>query len=135
MNILIFLTPKQDVAYVFDDFTIRQALEKMEYHQYSSIPILNRKGKYIGTLTEGDLLWTIKNLFGFDLNKAESMKISDIKRKNDFKSVGAQIEMDELINTAMNQNFVPVEDDQGIFIGIVTRKKILQYGLKKPSTK
>ena len=61
MNILLFLTPKKDVAYLFDDFTIRQALEKMEYHRYSAIPIINRKGEYVGTLTEGDVLWYLKN--------------------------------------------------------------------------
>ncbi|MEG0305667.1 MAG: CBS domain-containing protein, partial [Oscillospiraceae bacterium] len=41
MNILFFLTPKNDVAFLYDDFTLRQALEKMEHHRYSSIPILN----------------------------------------------------------------------------------------------
>ena len=41
MNILFFLTPKIDVAYVYDCHTIRQALEKMEFHRYSSIPIIN----------------------------------------------------------------------------------------------
>ena len=40
MNILFFLTPKKDVAYVFDDDTLRQVIEKMEYHKYSCIPML-----------------------------------------------------------------------------------------------
>ena len=35
--------------------------------------------------------------------------------------------MDELYELAMNQNFVPVTDDEGIFIGIVTRKNIIKY--------
>ena len=30
MNILFFLTPKSDVAYISEDDTLRQALEKME---------------------------------------------------------------------------------------------------------
>ncbi|MEG1742255.1 MAG: CBS domain-containing protein, partial [Acetivibrio sp.] len=57
MNILFFLKPKVEVAYLYDDYTIRQALETMEHHRYSSIPLLNRNGKYVGTITEGDLLW------------------------------------------------------------------------------
>ena len=60
MNLLFFLTPKAEVAYLYDDFTLRQAIEKMEYHRYSSIPILNRKGEYVGTITEGDILWAVK---------------------------------------------------------------------------
>ena len=57
MNILFFLSPKQDLMYVYDDFTLRQTLEKWENNRYASIPVLNRKGEYVGTLTEGDILW------------------------------------------------------------------------------
>ena len=53
MNILFFLSPKQDLMYVYDDFTLRQTLEKWENNRYASIPVLNRKGEYVGTLTEG----------------------------------------------------------------------------------
>lgn len=63
MNLLFFLTPKQDVAFIYDDFTLRQTLEKMEYHRYSSIPVLTRRGEYAGTITEGDLLWYIKTIW------------------------------------------------------------------------
>ena len=62
MNILLFLTPKKDVAYLYDDYSIRQALEKMEHHRYTAIPIINKKGEYVGTLTEGDILWYLKIL-------------------------------------------------------------------------
>ena len=67
MNILFFLTPKSDVAYISEDDTLRQALEKMEHHKYSAVPIVSRTGRYVGTLTEGDLLWGIKNQFNLDL--------------------------------------------------------------------
>ena len=45
MNILFFLSPKQDLMYVYDDFTLRQTLEKWENNRYASIPVLNRKGE------------------------------------------------------------------------------------------
>lgn len=35
---------------------MRQVLEKMEYHRYTAVLILNKDGKYIGTITEGDFL-------------------------------------------------------------------------------
>ena len=60
MNILFFLTPKSEVAFIYDDQTLRQALEIMEHHRYSAVPIINKLGKYIGTITEGDMLWGIK---------------------------------------------------------------------------
>ena len=52
MNILFFLTPKSDVAYIYDNYSLRQVLEKMEYHKYSCVPILNKEGKYVGSITE-----------------------------------------------------------------------------------
>lgn len=126
MNILFFLTPKQDVAYIYDDFTLRQALEKMEYHRYSTIPVLNRNGEYVGTMTEGDLLWNIKNQH-LDLKDAEDIPISIIKRRRDYLPVTVNIQMDELVAAAMTQNFVPVLDDKKSFIGLVKRNAIIQY--------
>ena len=126
MNILFFLTPKQDVAYIYDDFTLRQALEKMEHHRYSSIPVLNRKGEYVGTMTEGDLLWGIKNQ-NLKLENAEDIPIRSIPRKRDYKPVSVNTQMDELVAAAMTQNFVPVLDDKKSLIGLVKRNAIIQY--------
>lgn len=130
MNILFFLIPKNKVAYLYEDFTLRQALEKMEHHKYSAIPILSREGAYTGTITEGDILWEIKNKYTFSLKDAESTYISSIKRKHDITPVNAQANMSDLIQKAMNQNFVPVVDDWGSFIGIITRKDIIEYCYK-----
>ena len=131
MNILFFLTPKSEVAYISEEDTLRQALEKMEYHKYSAIPIISRTGRYIGTLTEGDLLWGIKNQYHLDLKGAEKIPITAIKRRLDNRPVKADADMEDLIGKALNQNFVPVLDDQKCFIGIITRKDIIQYFYKK----
>ena len=127
MNILFFLSPKQDLMYVYDDFTLRQTLEKMEFHRYSAIPIINRAGEYVGTLTEGDLLWAIKNQYSLNLKEAENVPITQVPRRMDNEPVTADTSMEELISVALNQNFVPVIDDRGVFIGIVTRKEIMRY--------
>ena len=78
MNILFFLTPKEDVAHVDEDDTMRQVLEKMEHHGYTAIPLLSREGKYIGTITEGDLLWFLKDRNFPDLKLLEDMPITSI---------------------------------------------------------
>lgn len=127
MNILFFLKPKSDVAYVHDYCTLRQVLETMEYHRYSCIPMLNREGKYVGTLTEGDLLWFIKEQRDMDLKKAETIFITDFPRRTNYTAVSADADMEDLLQKAMNQNFVPVVDDTENFIGIITRKSILEY--------
>ena len=82
MNILFFLKPKAEVAFVYDYHTLRQAMEIMEYHKYSSIPMINREGKYVGTITEGDLLWGLKKLNILNLKEAEDIAITKIAEKS-----------------------------------------------------
>ena len=126
-SILFFLTPKAMCAYLYDDYTIRQALEKMEAAGYAAIPILNRRGEYRGTLTEGDLLWAMKNMCYKDMRQAEARRIMDMSRRKDNLPVRITASMHDLVERASRQNFVPVVDDYGAFIGIITRKAIIQY--------
>lgn len=132
MNIAFFLTLKKDVAYVYDDFSIRQALEKMKHHGYTSIPVISRSGKYVSTVTEGDFLWymldeSVDDTDGVSIYDAEELSLKDIIRRDRSVAVRITATMDELLELAMNQNFVPVTDDGGYFIGIVTRKNIIKH--------
>ena len=127
MNILFFLTPKSDVAYLTDEMTLCQALEKMEHHRYTCIPMLDRNGRYVGTVTEGDLLWAVKNQYDLSVKNAEEVPILDVKRRRDYEPVNINAKIEDMVFLAMGQNFVPVVDDRGAFIGIVTRKDIMRY--------
>ena len=126
-NILFFLTPKAMCAYLYDDYTMRQALEKMESAGYTALPILNKRGEYRGTLTEGDLLWAIKNMCYMDMRQAEARRIMEISRRRDHIPVRITTSMHDLVERASTQNFVPVVDDKDAFIGIVTRSAIIKY--------
>ena len=114
-------------AYLYDDYTLRQALEKMESASDSALPILNKRGEYRGTLTEGDLLWAIKNMCYMDMRQAEAHRIMEISRRKDNVPVKVTTSMHDLVERATHQNFVPVVDDKDAFIGIVTRKAIIKY--------
>lgn len=127
MNVLFYLTPKCDCAHIENTDTLRQALEKMENRRYSAIPMLDQEGHYVGTITEGDLLWGIKNKYHLDLRGAEQIPITDIERRRDYVPISVRSDMEDLSRIALNQNFVPVLDDEGKFIGIVTRKDIMKY--------
>ena len=140
MNILFHIITKDKVAYVTENATLRQVMEKMEYHRYTAVPVISDEGKYIGVLREGDILWYLKNHqeIGFDISNAENLnslaeaiKINELPRKKDHKSVSIDANMDELIELAINQNFIPIIDDLKNFIGIITRKSIIQELTKK----
>ena len=114
-------------SYLYDDYTMRQALEKMEATGFAALPILNRRGEYRGTLTEGDLLWGLKNICYMDMRQAEARKIMEISRRKDNVPVRVTTSMHDLVERASHQNFVPVVDDKNAFIGIITRSAIIQY--------
>jgi len=126
-NILFFLTPKAMCAFVYDDYTIRQALEKMESSGFAALPILTKRGEYRGTLTEGDLLWALKNMCYLDMRQAEARRIMEISRRRDNVPVRVTANMHDLVERASAQNFVPVVDDKDAFIGIITRSAIIKY--------
>ncbi|MBE6063157.1 MAG: CBS domain-containing protein [Clostridium butyricum] len=127
MNIAFFLTPKNEVVFENQDATMRQVMEKMEHHGYTAIPLIDKDGKYVGTLTEGDLLWKLKNTPDLNFKNTESVKVKDISRRIKHKSVSITSNIEGLISLAINQNFVPVTDDNGIFIGIIKRSDIINY--------
>ena len=131
MNLLFFLTPKQDVLYVYEDFTLRQALEKWSNQRYATIPVLRRNGEYVGIIREGDLLWGIKNIHGLDLDTSEDVPISSFPRRRNYKAVPVTTDMRTLMETAVDQNFVPVVDDRNVFIGIVPRTAIIKYMVRR----
>ena len=132
MNIAYFLLPKNSVAYLYDDCTFRQGLEKMRHHGYTAIPVITRDGQYIGTVSEGDFLWQLLDeerepSRPCSMKDLEQLKVRDILRGNHYPTVRITVSMEELLTSAMNQNFIPVVDDSGSFIGIVTRKDIIRY--------
>lgn len=127
MNILFFLTPKSDIAFIEAEATLRQALEKLENSGFTALPILNKEGKYVGTITEGDMLWHIKNQSNLTLQEAEEVPLLRVKRRRDNQTVSINENMNTLWDKAINQNFVPVTDDNDVFIGIVTRKDVMVY--------
>ncbi len=129
MNILFFLTPKANCSYLNSDDTIRQAIERMSASGYTALPILASDGSYCGTLTEGDLLRALKDMCVMDLKQTEFHTIMECTHQKDNQPVNVLTNIEDLVSKATDQNFVPVVDDKNAFIGIVTRKAIMQYCL------
>lgn len=126
MNVITLLTPKAQVAYLYDDCTIRQGLEKLRSRGYTAIPVLNKDGAYVGTVSEGDFLWNILDHQSCNMQDLEQMPLKTLLRKGFNPPVNVQVTMEDLLERAMQQSFVPVADDRGAFIGIVTRQTVMR---------
>lgn len=127
INIAFFLIPKKEVVFLPETCTMRQAIERMEYHGYTAVPVIDQQGKYVGTLTEGDLLRMLKRTPGLTFEDTGKIPLCDIPRKTQINPVRIAAKIDDLFSLAATQNFVPVVDDEGVFIGIVRRREIIDY--------
>jgi len=127
MNVAFFLIPKSQVVYLNVNATMRQALERMEYHSYTAVPLIDDQGCYAGTLTEGDLLWKLKNTPGLDLENTQRIRLTEIEQRTQNSPVSINAHIEDLLARAVQQNFIPVVDDHQVFIGLVRRREIMQY--------
>lgn len=126
-NILFFLIPKKDVVFLNNNCNLKFALEVIESNGYSAIPLISDKGKYIGTLNEGDLLWEFKNNADLNFENCNRFSLNNIKRRRKVKPAKINEPLEKIIQLSKYQNFIPVIDDNGVFIGIIRRKEILDY--------
>ena len=128
MNVLMLLSPKSEVKYLVDTYSLRQGLEIMRIHGYTALPVIDKSGRYVGSVTEGDFLWHIvdEKIDGDVMRSCEDERIRNMIREDHAPAVNVNVDMDTLIDRAMRQNFVPVVDDRGTFIGIVTRQSIIK---------
>ena len=129
MNILFFILPKDKIDFVYDSYTLRQTIEKLDNTGYTSLPVLNNEGEYLFTITEGDVLRYIKHNENMSLRNAEKISLKCIPIKREVKSIKIYSNMEDLIQVSLGQNFVPVVDDMNHFIGIITRQSVINYFL------
>ena len=134
-SIVSFLTPKRETFYIDEDSTIRQVVEKMDFHKFTVIPLLNKKGQYIGSLSEGDILRYIKSRTNFNLEAAESIKIIQVSKYRSYEAMKIDEDVSKLIRLLLQQNFVPVVDDRKTFIGIIKRSTLMNFLSAKQDTK
>lgn len=126
MNFIFCLTPKNEVDFISEDASLLKTLQIMQEHNYAAIPIIGKTGEYVGTITSSDILGFIKENFDLSLKAAADQPLGNIKRARDNKAVKINATMEEILEAAMTQNFVPVVDDQDKFIGIITRRGIMR---------
>ena len=125
-----YLTPKTQTYFIDAGSTIRQALEKFDYHKFSVVSVIDEEGKFVSTISEGDILRYIKNVANFDISKAESMTIEHIERYRPYKALKIDSSFEEIVKLSLQQNFIPIVDDRNVYIGIIKRSSIINTVFK-----
>jgi len=127
MNVARFLIPKVNSVYLVETQTVRQGLEKLLRHRYAAIPVLKENGEFYGCISEGDFLRHIMEVGSTNMKDHEKYKIADIMRCDFCPPLTIMASIEDVVEQSQQQNFVPIVDDRNTFIGIVTRKDVIQY--------
>lgn len=126
-SIMSIFTPKKMTSFLNENVTVRQAIEIFDVHKYAVIPLVDNDGHFVGTLSEGDLLRFLKNKVGYDIKAAEKVSVKEMERYREYRSLEVSSMWSEFFVLSLDQNFIPVVDDKGIYIGIVTRREIIKF--------
>jgi len=130
MNVLSMLQLKKNVVVIDADSSIRQAIEKSRYHSYTALPVLDDQGRYVGTVSEGDFLDAVLSVKDCDVRNLEDIQVSAIIREGFNPAASVDVDIQTLLQMVTNQNFVPIVDDRNVFMGIITRKSIIEELMK-----
>ena len=91
------------------------------------MPTVDDEGHYVGTVSEGDILRFIKNNAKFNIAVAEHYRISELEKYRSYKALDITCTENDLFELSLEQNFIPLVDGRGMYIGIIKRKDVIKY--------
>ena len=114
------------MTFLTSDMTVRQAVEKFKEKGFSMLPVIEREtGLYIRSVRANDLLDYIVNE-RLSFQELEEHPLAEVKSSWIIEPISANADLSSLINVLVRQNYAPVADSRGIFIGIVTRSAAIK---------
>lgn len=127
MNILFLLTPKSQIEFLFESMTLRQAVEKFKNQNFTMVPVIDKdSGKYVRSIRSNDLLnYITQNETDFD--SLENIPLSAVSSSREINPININQTIEDVFDSLITQNYVPVIDERGIFIGIITRSKAFSH--------
>jgi len=127
IEVAAFLMPKSEVVWVSASGSVEQALERMKPNGFAAVPILDDEGCYVDTLSTSDLMWFLLGVGSAWRELARATALLTVPRRLNGLVLHVDASLSALINAAIEQSFVSVVDDRGVFIGIVRRRPVIEY--------
>ena len=126
MNISFYLIPKSEVTYIHQEDTVAQALRLIHKHGYQAVPVIDKEGHYVGTISEGDFLWNLIEEYHMDMEVMRKSHVESMRLRWDYKAVSIDADIAQLDKHILNQNFVPVVDGRKYLSGSLREKRLLK---------
>ena len=119
-----FLTPAENLAVLIDTHTADHATLLLSQMTYTRVPVVTDEKEFVGTIGLRDIL-------AYQMEQGlsqEAMADTDIVHmtKKDVAVVSPDYTLTDVLHKLVDESFLPVVDQDGIFQGIITRKSILK---------
>ena len=119
-----FLTPARNLAVLIDTHNVDHAILVLSQISYTRVPVVTDQMKYVGTISLTDILsYQMKQDYSDEV--FSSMDIVHMT-KTDGERLGKDYTVTEVLHKLVEESFLPVVSEDGIFEGIITRKSILK---------
>ena len=119
-----FLTPARNLAVLIDTHNVDHAILVLSQISYTRVPVVTDQMKYVGTISLTDILsYQMKHDYSDEVFL--SMDIVHMTKK-DGERLGKDYTVTEVLHKLVEESFLPVVSEDGVFEGIITRKSILK---------
>lgn len=115
----------EKVAHVQINNPLEHALLVLVKSGYSAVPVLDSSYKLVGTVGKTVILNQILGMERFEVERLSDMRVEEVM-KTDISRLQKSHSFTDGLKAVINSPFVCVEDEDGYFDGILTRRAILK---------
>ncbi|XUB36522.1 hypothetical protein IGI41_001516 [Enterococcus sp. DIV0876] len=120
-----FLVPAENVASVFYNHPLSHALLVLSKVGYSKIPVLDSEDHLVGLISLSNIVEKMMDLTGFSMDNIEGLTVADVMEVN-VACIKSDGDLEDMLHLLVDQAFLPIVDEDKVFVGIMTRKEILK---------
>ena len=118
-----FIIPATRIAFVEDDNPLYHAFLILTKVKYSKIPVLDRKSRVVGLLSLAMITDKMMTTDSITLEPLNQLKVRDVMQIEFDKINFAQTTLETQLHLLVDNAFLPVIDDYGVFQGLLTRRE------------
>lgn len=123
------------VAHVQIENPLEHALLVLIKSGYSAVPVLDRSFKLRGLISTTMIMDTVLGIESFEIERLSQLKVEEVMNDN-IPRLRVGHDFMRALGLTINHPFVCIEDEEGFFKGILTRRSIIKLftkSLKKRS--
>lgn len=124
-KMLDFMIPADNVANVIDQHTLSTGLLILTQSNYTMIPVLSAESKLMGVISMSMIIKAVMTVDAIEMERLDELKVRDVMLSQPVR-VQSNCNLADVLNYLIDQNFVCVVDGDNRFLGIITRKNVMQ---------